>query len=41
MNEEMQSALEQDAKVLEAEQIAEDELTLSLSQLISNKEWQE
>lgn len=41
MNEEQQVLIEQDAQLLEAEQLAEDELTLSLCQMLSNKEWQE
>lgn len=41
MNEQNQMILEEDAKVVEAEQVAEDELTLALSIGVSDKEWQE
>lgn len=35
------STLEQDQQAVEMDQMAEDELVLSLSGSISNKEWQE
>ncbi|WP_269434531.1 hypothetical protein [Burkholderia sp. TSV86] len=40
MNEQVK-IVEEDAKLLEAEQISEEEVTFSLSQILSNKEWQE
>ncbi|WP_423392018.1 hypothetical protein [Burkholderia sp. LMG 21824] len=40
MNEQVK-IVEEDAKLLESEQISEEEVTFSLSQILSNKEWQE
>lgn len=41
MNEENRVTLDEDSKLLEAEQISEEELSFSLCQMLSNKEWQE
>ena len=38
---EKEKIVEEDAKVLETEQMSEEEMTFSLSQILSNKEWQE
>lgn len=38
---EQNKTLEEDVKQLEADQISEEEVTFALSQILSNKEWQE
>lgn len=41
MNEQNQAVLENDVRQIDVEQVADDELTLALSHVVSNKEWQE